>query len=108
MKFPKDYLGCADGLPKNDKRLSGYAKELKEDGWDSTELWNLDVTTIKFIYSRLVAFKKHAQDKKLVQSIIDDLTVDWEKWYIDTDGSQHKKVQRGFQKYIDNLFGFWT
>ena len=56
MKFPTDYLGYANELPKDDKRLSRYKQQREQRGWDDTELWSLDTTILKFIVSRLRPF----------------------------------------------------
>lgn len=52
------YYGHADSIDKNDKRQKKWKKQRKQRGFDSTELWNLDVTITKFVLPRLKAFKE--------------------------------------------------
>lgn len=53
----KPFTGYASDINKDDDRQKKWKKQRKERGFDSTELWNLDVTIAKFILPRLIAFK---------------------------------------------------
>lgn len=106
----KNYFGCIHELsPSNFKRLSKYARQLKERGWDDTETWALDYTIASFVYPRLIRYKK------LNNGYPPDLT--WETWnlYLDkmiksmkymidgelvTDQDKFNEMEEGF-----NLFG---
>ena len=69
MKKPLNYFGFAfEPLDKHDKakpkkerqkilnRRKSLQKELKKNGFDRSELWNLDSTMVAFIYPRLKAY----------------------------------------------------
>lgn len=63
-----------DELPKSDSRLEKFKMQRQTIGYDETELWNLDSTIVKFIYSRLIGFSKleHLNDeqKKCVKKLL--------------------------------------
>lgn len=48
--------GCSSELPVDDDRQAAWAEQRASRGFDSTELWNLDVTISRFIAPRLKAF----------------------------------------------------
>lgn len=60
-RYNKEYLESKKGkkeVKKQIKRNKKYQKELKENGLDQTECWNLDRTIACFIVPRLKLFKK--------------------------------------------------
>lgn len=107
MDFPTDYLGCADELPKDDPRQPNYAEQRATRGWDQTEIWNLDVTTVKFIVSRLTEFRSYAHGhEELIDSILTDLDIDWDEYYL--PGFDATAMQRGLRNYFENVRSFWV
>lgn len=49
----KTYYGCAEDIYLTDKRRFRWLKEREKYGYDSTDLWSLDITIIKFMIPRL-------------------------------------------------------
>lgn len=97
-------------LSETDSRKEEYKKQRIERGFDDTELWNLDLTILRFILPRLKAFKDIAvgtpsgfknEDEwiecidrmiKSIESIIeDDENADWE----------------GFELFKKHFFDLW-
>lgn len=105
-KFPTDYLGFANELHPDDSRHDLYERQRETRGWDDTELWSLDVTTIRFIQSRLKAFREISVVEvplELTDEILDLLSV-----YRDHPGfDEWDKVERGLLLYVRNLRRFW-
>lgn len=56
----KNYYGYAGSIDKDDARQPLWKQQREEQGWDETELWNLDQTIAAFILPRLKAFRKHS------------------------------------------------
>ena len=98
-------------------------KQREEHGFDSTELWNLDVTFAKFLVPRLKAYKESrsgipgrlvSSDKttekdskkwdKIIQDMIDGFeiiaTVDGYNWK-DKSGKPEKAVKLLAKHYFD-------
>lgn len=48
--------GCSSELPADDDRQAVWAEQRASRGFDSTELWNLDVSFSRFALPRLKAF----------------------------------------------------
>ena len=48
--------GVSSELPADDDRQAAWAEQRANRGFDSTELWNLDVTFSRFVLPRLKAF----------------------------------------------------
>jgi hypothetical protein len=48
--------GCSSELPVDDDRQAAWAEQRASRGFDSTELWNLDVSFSRFALPRLKAF----------------------------------------------------
>lgn len=49
--------GLSDDCPENDARHAEWYQERTEQGFDSTEMWNLDGTISRFILPRLKYFR---------------------------------------------------
>ena len=49
----KTYYGCAEDIYLTDKRRFRWLKDREKYGYDSTDLWSLDITIIKFMIPRL-------------------------------------------------------
>lgn len=61
IKLPipkKCYYGHLDTLDIDDKRTKYYLDQIKQRGWDDTELWSLYTTIAKFTLPRLRRFKE--------------------------------------------------
>jgi len=54
----KNYFGLINQLDPNDNRIPIFINQIKERGFDSTELWNLDYTIALFILPRLKVFRE--------------------------------------------------
>jgi len=112
MKKVKDKyrLGYAHELPKTDKRLKKFAKQRKDRGWDSTELWNLDVTIAKFVLPRLKEFIKTVHDdyKKDIQKMIDafELVVSDDNYRFDKEID--RKIRDGLKTFSENFRLLWN
>ncbi len=52
-----NYYGFAHEIPDSDPRQSVWKKQREERGFDSTELWNLDITIAKFTLPRLKVYR---------------------------------------------------
>lgn len=121
MKFPTDYLGHANTLPKKDERRKHYKKQYKTRGWDDTELWSLDSTILKFLQIRLDAFKENLhgypssmtmeQWQATLSQMADDAKYLSEKQYDldrDKESAEYREV---FNRFFDSLkthfFDLW-
>lgn len=51
-------LGSSHTISRKDKRHKRWARQRKELGYDTTELWSLTDTIASFIVPRLYAFKR--------------------------------------------------
>ena len=47
-------------MPDDDPRAQKWSEERKEYGFDSREVWNLDVTFIEWIYTRVMMYKERS------------------------------------------------
>jgi len=131
MKKPVRYHGFVhklDSKTKEDKkRIKEYLKELKEDGFDGTELWDLGPTTLtSFIYPRLKAFVErsstnHAKNiwftprlKKALKAFelihkgeIEDDFKAWRSYQFPGD-KHYDTVQDGLKAFAEIYLGLWT
>jgi len=125
-KFSKDYLKTKSG--KNDfkrckKRNSKLQKELKTNGFDSSETWSLDNTIAKFTLPRLKYFRKNLHSyppgltikkwKKIIDSMIfslEEVANEYESaefLSIKDMKTYNKKLSKGlknFGLYFSNLW----
>lgn len=67
LKTDKRYYGLAHEMREDDDRLPGWFNQIKERGFDSTEMWNLDLTFVKFMTPRLESFKNTLPEKDIQQ-----------------------------------------
>jgi hypothetical protein len=117
IKKSKNYFGHALDLSKTDKRLEKFHNQRKELGFDSSELWNLDMTTLRFFYPRFIAFKNNLighpgkfKSIKIWEKILNKIQVSLE-WYLDDNNNfsktSPKHVDIGIKfliKYYHNLW----
>lgn len=118
-KYPKDYLGLANELPPEDKRLPNYDNQLVKRGWDDTELWSLDTTFLKFIISRLTVFidanKGWPSDLSkdrwniILQQMLDDFTYLRDHQYdaIHNSSGYEKSFNRAFDNFKKYFHHLW-
>lgn len=94
-------------LPKDDDRQELWEQQRTERGFDSTELWNLDVTIAKFIVPRLQAAKEsYGIDEDIINKIIFAFEyASSEKLF---SGPITKEVTEGLQLFSENYFALWN
>jgi len=113
MKKPVRYHGYLHTLPKNDKRIKKYRKQLKKRGFDDTELWNLDETFVRFIAPRLNAFEHACPDPefqrklKLAKRVFNFLN-SMENYYDPLVKAGNKEIDEGLQAFSEIFFHLWT
>lgn len=93
-----------------------YEEQRKVRGFDDTELWNLDVTIIKFMLPRLKVFrdKTHGYPSDFStfedwQAAIDDM-IYWMEKYVDDDCFTHdtdEREARGFEAFKKYFTALW-
>ena len=93
------------------KRLK---KELKRDGYDSSELWDLDVTFAKFILPRLKGFRDRTisypstmETFEEWSSALDEMIYGFENAIEDSDSTDYDRLRKGlelFGKYYRDLW----
>ena len=132
MKQPLNYFGYAFSNPKEDynpkflktkkgqkeiKKEKKYNKKLRKDikqnGFDKSECWNLDITIAKFILPRLKYFRETTisypdNDKGMDgwHEILDKMIYSFDEILKD-DSTDQDKIQEGlelFAKYYVNLW----
>ena len=117
--YNRKYINSKEGqkeIKKIKKRYKKYRKDLKKQGFDSTETWNLDNTIIQFTLPRLKYFRKNLHGypaditfkkwKKILDTIIFAFETHIENDCI-KDEKIAKKVSKGFTyfgKYLRNLW----
>lgn len=111
MNKPLNYFGFAFDEEISEKRRNELQKELQENGFDSSELWNLDFTIAKFVLPRLKAYIEadpvvginHAglgDTLYALQVIIDKC----EKGIMDWDVERYKN---GMKVFAEEFHGLW-
>lgn len=107
--------GCANELPKNDKRRKKYVKQRKKRGFDDTETWSLSCSFARFAIPRLKRFKKlnngyppdltEKQWDRLLDEMIDGfkevLKEDMAKDY------DRLKITRGLEAFSKYYMALW-
>lgn len=56
------YIGCANELPKSDKRIPIFKEQFEKDGFDDSCTWSLDYSIVKFILPRLKRYYELADE----------------------------------------------
>lgn len=114
-KFLKTKEGKKD-LKKEKKLKAKLQKQLKSEGFDDSEIWNLDITVSKFLLPRLKKFKKTTisypsklnsieEWRGILDKIIFSLESNITESYV--ENGSYKEVQEGFNllgKYFMNLW----
>jgi hypothetical protein len=128
MKKPVRYFGYVHTLPqktnKDKKRVKKHLKQLKKEGFDNTELWNLDSTFTQFILPRLKAyiegekpwhesrneFFEKAQKALRAFEIHYEYSVKGTYWgeFLNTDGPLFKEYDEGMKCFVDVYLGLWN
>lgn len=88
INTPLNYYGGAHSIDLNDERQEEWKKQREERGFDNTELWNFDVTVIRYLTPRLQVFKEISPHHPVCFNSLDE----W-KQTIDT-------IIKGFSNYI--------
>mgnify|MGYP006417052595 CR=1 FL=1 len=114
----KNYYGLA-GLKelKKDKRQKLWRTQIKNQGFDSTELWSLDVTIAKFLLPRLIAFKKNYNetvlDENKFNKKLKKMILACKLKIKDMDGAQlsdkeNRQMIKGFKLLGKYIHALWT
>ena len=100
-------------LKKEKKYNKKLRKDTKENGFDKSECWNLDITIAKFILPRLKYFKENTISYPQVDigldgwhEILDKMIYSFDEILKD-DSTDQDKIQEGlelFAKYYVNLW----
>jgi len=120
-----DY-GCSSELGLDDERQAEWKKQREERGFDSTELWNLDVTIARFIVPRLKLFveseagvpgyidphnklkdKGRSKWKKILKEMLEgfEIIADDESLY---DPIRSKKAEKAVKLLAKHYFALWN
>lgn len=120
---PLNYFGCAyDPDLLNDQRQSRWAQERQEQGFDSTELWDLQITLAQFILPRLKAFKDNTGGHPLDitqeewVSSIDRMIWSFEQIVNDDNFKEtleerlayNERIQKGLHLFAENFRSLWN
>lgn len=135
MNKPKFYHGFAFEDDVTKEKAEKYEKQRKENGFDETELWNLDYTIAAYVLPRLKAFKEDVKDMvgvpsslvenpngtdeeyekyhdkwlEIIQQMIDSFQMivdDDDDWKWSKDGRE--KVQHGLDLFAKYYLALWT
>ena len=103
-------------LNAEDEQYDKYKKQLDEDGFSDSELWNLDVTIAEFILPRLKRFRDYTQGWPCQrfdtfedwQAAIDKMIESFE-FVIEDDclGDGSEQYQEGMDLFCSNFRGLW-
>lgn len=99
-------------MSADDDRHPRWAMERETRGFDSTELWNLDVTMAKFISPRLKAFRDnlHGSPCNLAMeewiSILDKIIETFDNICLDSQPNQHDPTE-GLALFAKYYSYFW-
>jgi len=118
----KAYYGCLNSLDKNDERVPRYKEHLKENGWEPSELWSLDMTIARFIVPRLEAFLSNTgwyvkgSDQDVHDRWVEDSKKVLEAMKIIADGDcppfenkeKEKIVENGLALFHKVFLGWWN
>lgn len=73
LKKDKNYHGHTTTLSEKDDRVEKYLDQIDAQGFDMTELWNLDVTFVSFMLPRLICYKEKIAENELENETVKDL-----------------------------------
>jgi hypothetical protein len=116
--YNKEFLKSKKGkkkVKKQIKRNKKYQKELKENGIDRTECWNLDYTIAKFVTPRLKLFKElgnsypgHFENIEEWHKIIDKMIYSFEQKMADDYANfDQLKYMEGFKLFGEYFHHLW-
>lgn len=116
--YNKEFLKSKKGkkeVKKQKKRNKKYQKELKKNGIDRTECWNLDTTIARFIVPRLKLFKElgnsyppELDNIEEWYSIIDKMIYSFEQKTSDDYKTFNKeKYDEGMQAFAQYFHHLW-
>lgn len=108
LKTDKRYYGLAHEMREDDDRLPGWLNQIKERGFDSTEMWNLDLAFVKFILPRLIFFRENVvpdfKDAKQLEKNLNFIIKSFKKRIEDKSCYSDRKISREIEKAYE-LFG---
>lgn len=101
------------------KRQSRYFKERLEYGFDSSEIWNLDISTIRFLILRLENLKefgsswyyqgKEVSCKEICEDILKGFYLYLEHSFdVKQDRKTYRTIRHSFKVFRDNFKSLWT
>ena len=128
--YDKDYLKTKKGkkeVKKHNKRCKKLQKEIKENGFDSSETWSLDNTIISFTLPRLKHFREDLfgypgflESQKEWEDILDTIIWSFEEHQDDYNKVPNRnesednyqaywdRVNLGFANFGKYLTGLWS
>ena len=101
------------------KRQSRYFKERLEFGFDNSEIWNLDTSTIRFLILRLEELKKFGSSwyyqgkevscKEICEDILKGFYLYLEHSFdVKQDRKTYRTIRHSFKVFRDNFESLWT
>lgn len=99
-----------DDVLKNDKRQERWAKERLEQGFDETELWNLDVALAHIILPRLKAYKTNVSTKidiKRLDKVIKAFELVANCKGVLFSEKELKTIKKGLTIFAEDLMTYW-
>lgn len=106
--------GLSSEMPPDDVRQVPWAMQREERGFDSTELWNLDLTLARFMLPRLKAFhelikdspeKEHIENVEAMIAAFEILKNDAVRWNMTEEHA--KTVHKGLMCLANNIYSLW-
>ena len=104
-------------LGEDDPRLPTYREQIKERGFDDTEIWNLDLTIAKFILPRLVRFKEYTGTypngftidswRDELQVMIDAFKILNDDECMELEDGAIDAINKGLQSFAANFRHLW-
>ena len=116
MKKPKLYTGFAFSKGMKKKRKKVFQKQLKKNGFDDTELWNLDGTIMEFLIPRLKRFRKilHGYPSQLTEEkwdkVLKQMIKGFEEYQKDDmldKTRDQKKIDKAFKLFTEYFVHLW-
>ena len=101
------------------KRQSRYFKERLESGFDNSDIWNLDSTTIRFLILRLEELKEFGSSwyyqgrevtcREICEDILKGFYLYLEHSFdIKQDRKTYRTIRHSFKVFRDNFESLWT
>lgn len=115
FEWPKNYYGCANSLPLDDKRLPKYIEQFKSNGFDDTETWSFYITTAQFILPRLKRYYEVAEKRIIIteeESKSIEASIKAFEILVNNDGNpstkeEQEEVLNGLNHFAKVFTGLW-